>query len=118
VYSGVPSFAIQEMRAKSDGFELRFTEPVAPASVVAAGALEMSSYTYEYSKRYGGPEIETKAHEVSEIEVSKDGLRVRFRVKGLRPLYVHELRTKEIQSAEGRALDHPSAFYTLNRIPK
>ena len=111
-------FAIREMRAKPDGFELRFTAPVDPDSITRAGALEMRSYTYEYSRRYGGEEIETKLHELSGIEVSKDGLKVRFRVKELRPLYVHELRTKGIQSASGRALDHPDAFYTLNRIPK
>lgn len=118
VYSGVTPFAIQEMRAKPDGFELRFTEPVDSQSLFKTGALEMRSYTYEYSKRYGGDEILTASHELSGIEVSEDGLQVRFRVKGLRPLYVHELRTKGIQSTRGRALDHPNAYYTLNQIPE
>jgi hypothetical protein len=118
VHTGVTPFAIQEMRAKPDGFELRFTEPVDPDSIHTAGALEMSSYTYEYSKRYGGVEIQTKPHELSGIEISEDGLQVRFRVKALRPLYVHELRTKEIRSESGRELDYPDAYYTLNRIPQ
>jgi hypothetical protein len=114
----VTPFAIQEMRAKPDGFELRFTEPVDPESITKEGALEMSSYTYQYSSKYGGNEIETKPHKLSKIEISKDGLNVRFRVEGLRPLYVHELRTKGIKSASGRSLDFPDAYYTLNRIPK
>jgi hypothetical protein len=118
IHSGTGPFAIQEMRAKPDGFELRFTESVDPDSVTKPGALEMTSYTYQYSSKYGGNEIETKPHELSGIEVSEDGLRVRFRVKALRPLYVHELRTKGIQSARGRILDHPDAYYTLNRIPE
>lgn len=118
VATKVSPFSIQEMRAKPDGFELRFTEPVRAESVLNAGALEMTSYTYEYSKRYGGDEIETKSHELGEIEISEDGLQVRFRVKEMRPLYVHELRTKGIRSANGRELDHNSAYYTLNRIPK
>ena len=78
----------------------------------------MTSYTYQYSNKYGGNEIQTKPHELSGVEVSDNGLLVRFQVRELRPLYVHELRTKGIQSARGRALDHPDAFYTLNRIPK
>lgn len=118
IHSGVIPFSIQEMRAKPDGFELRFTEPVDPDSVMAPEALEMSSYTYEYSSRYGGDEIETKAHELSAVTVSEDGLQVRFHVKGIRPLYVHELRTHDIRSAKRRSLDHPNAYYTLNRIPE
>lgn len=118
IHSGAAPFAIQEMRAKPDGFELRFTGPVDPGSITKPGALEMSSYTYQYSSKYGGNEIETKPHELGGIEVSEDGLRVRFQVKGLRPLFVHELRTNGIKSADGNTLDHPNAYYTLNRIPK
>lgn len=118
VHSGEAPFAIREMRAKPDGFELRFTEAVDPESIARMGALVMTSYTYQYSSKYGGNEIETKQHQLSGIEVTGDGMNVRFRVKGLRPLYVHELKTKRIQSTSGRRLDYPDAYYTLNRIPK
>ena len=50
--------------------------------------------------------------------VSPDGLRVRLRVEGLRPLYVHELRADGVVSASGAQLAHPDAYYTLNRIPR
>jgi len=36
----------------------------------------------------------------------------------LRELYVHELRADGMRSAAGAQLDHPDAYYTLNRIPK
>jgi hypothetical protein len=39
-------------------------------------------------------------------------------VDGLRELYVHELRAEGVKSAVGAKLDHPDAYYTLNRIPK
>ncbi|MEX2579971.1 MAG: hypothetical protein WD342_13010 [Verrucomicrobiales bacterium] len=117
-FAGEPVFAIREMRAMPDGFELRFTEPVDPASVSAEGAFAMSSYTYEYAARYGGEEIDTKARKITDVQLSDDGVSVRLRVEGLRPFYVHELRTSGLESKGGRSLDHPDAYYTLNRIPQ
>jgi hypothetical protein len=56
-------------------------------------------------------------HEISSVELLKDGKTVRLRVENLRPLYVHELRTKGIKSTSRRVLAHPNAYYTLNKIP-
>jgi hypothetical protein len=114
--AGAVSFAIREMRAKPDGFELLFSEPVDPASV--AGAFAMSSFTYQYSSAYGGEEMETTELKVVSAKPSGDGRNVRLVIDGLKPLYVHELRTTGLKSASGRALDHPNAWYTLNRIPE
>ena len=115
-FNGTIPFAIQEMRAKPDGFELTFTEAVDPKSL--EGALEMSSYTYKYSSAYGGDEIDTKSLKIAKIIPAGDGLTVRLIVEGLRPLYVHELRTSHLKSVSGRSLDFPNAYYTLNRLPK
>jgi hypothetical protein len=109
-------FAILEMRAKPDGFELVFTEAVDPASLKDAFA--MSSFTYQYSSAYGGEEIETTELEVKSATVSEDEMIVRLVVGGLKPLYVHELRTTGVKSVSGRSLYHPKAWYTLNRIPE
>lgn len=115
---GEAPFAIREMRARPDGFELVFTEPVDANSVRAKAAFEMSSFTFFYSSNYGGDEIETETLKIVSAAPSEDGLAVRLVVEGLRPLYVHELRTRGIKSRSGRALDHPDAWYTLNRIPE
>ena len=109
-------FAIQEMRAKPDGFELVFTEPIQPESLVPA-SLEVSSFTYQYSSRYGGDEINIATHQISGIQLSPDRKSARFRVNGLRTNHVFELRTKGLQSKSGQKLKHPNAWYTLNRIP-
>lgn len=114
----IAPFSIQEMRAQKDGFVLRFTLPVDPDSFKAPGALQMASYTYEYSPRYGGEEINTRSHDIEGVEISNDRHEVRIRVKDLRPLHVHELRTKGIRSKEGRSLDFSDAYYTLNRVPR
>lgn len=117
IRTGADLFAIREMRARPDGFELHFTEAVDPASVRRPGALKMTSHTYEYSSRYGGEPIERRSHEIGAIALSGDGRTVRFQVTNLRPLHVHALQTNGIRSSSGRALDATEAYYTLNRIP-
>lgn len=116
-YSGSTPFAIQEMRAKPDGFELLFTAPI-DAATLSDTAFAVSSYTYKYSSAYGSAEILTKQHALSGLVVADDGKTVRFRVAEMRALFVHELRTSGIQSTSGAKLEYPNAYYTLNRIPK
>ncbi|HRQ90629.1 MAG TPA: hypothetical protein PLA50_17685, partial [Bacteroidia bacterium] len=115
-FTGATPFAIREMRAKADGFELVFTEPIDPATL--DGALAMSAFTYQYSSAYGGDEIDTTELKIVSATPSPDGLSVRLVVEGLKPLYVHELRTSGLKSATGRSLDFPNTWYTLNRIPE
>ena len=114
--TGETPFAIKEMRAKPDGFELEFTKKLGKEGLIKA--FEMSSFTYQYSSRYGGDEIETRQHKISAVEVAVDRKTVRLRVEAMRPLYVHELRTKGIRSVDGEALTHPKAWYNLNMIPQ
>lgn len=116
-WKGEPVFAIREMRAKPDGFELVFTEPVDESLAARPESYEIQSYTYLYSGAYGSDEIQPARHRVVSARVAGGGCRVHLRVEGMRELYVHELSAQGVRSAGGRALDHPRAYYTLNRIP-
>ncbi len=117
-WTGRTPFAIQEMRALPDGFELRFTAPVDPGTAGAVSSYAMSRFTYWYSGAYGSEEMDTAPCPVKEAVLGPDGRTVRLRVEGLRELYVHELRAAGVRSAAGAALEAPDAYYTLNRIPK
>jgi len=117
-WNGDAIFAIREMRAKPDGFELVFTEPVDPATAADPASYTMTSYTYLYSSAYGSDEIETAPLKILSAAPATDGRSVRLKVEGLRALYVHELRAPGVRSAGGGTLDHSDAYYTLNRIPK
>ncbi len=115
---GELAFAIREMRAQPDGFELAFTEPVDAKTAADPASYTMKSYTYLYSGAYGSDEIETKPHKIESAVVSEDGLSVRLRITGLRELHVHELRAEGLRSGKGEPLLYPDAYYTLNRIPE
>ena len=116
-WNGDAVFAIREMRAKPDGFELVFTQPVDPATATNPASYAMSSYTYLYSSAYGSDEIETAPLKILSATLAPDGCSVQLRVEGLRALFVHELHAPGVRSAGGLKLDHAEAYYTLNRVP-
>lgn len=115
-FSGQIPFAMKEIKARPDGFLVTFTEPIEESSFDPK-SIKLTSFTYEYSSRYGGDEMDTRTHQISEAIVSENGLNVDVKVKGLRESYVFEFLVTGIKSKSGRSLEHPDAWYTLNRIP-
>lgn len=114
--AGEVPLSIREMRAMPGGFELAFTEPIDPASVVPE-SFSMSSFTYLYSSAYGSEEIDVGQLPITSAVPAADGMSLRLEVGGLRELYVHELHLDGLRSVSGRQLAHPRCYYTLNRIP-
>lgn len=116
-WTGKVPFEIHEMRARPDGFELTFTEPVDP---LAAGKLEsysLTTYTYIFQASYGSPQVDHSTPTIEKAVVAPDGKSVRLIVKGLQIGHVHELHTDGVRSARGLPLLHNQAYYTLNHIP-
>jgi len=118
VWTGKTPFEIEEMKARPDGFELVFTQPVDEATAADPNAYAISSYTYRYHETYGSEEIDRQDLSIERASVSSDGLTVNLRVDGLSKHHVHELRAGGVRSRSGQPLLHPQAYYTLNRIPK
>ncbi len=117
VWTGKTPFEIKEMKARPDGFELVFTEPVDPKTGGDVENYQISSYTYELHQSYGCEELDVKDCKIRSATVAKDRLSVRLRVDGLRAGYVHELHAAGLKSASGAPILHEMACYTLNRIP-
>lgn len=119
VWTGETPFEVLEMRARHDGFELSFTEPVDLESAADPASYSLSSYTYKLHSDYGSPEVLLSALEIAGATPSADGRKVRLAVAGLRAGFVHELFLPGVRTADGgEALLHPEAYYTLARIPK
>jgi hypothetical protein len=117
VWTGAVPFEVSEMRARSGGFELRFTKPVEAASAADPGSYRKESYTYLLHSDYGSPEIDRGEPTIAAVTVSPDGLSATLAVDGLRSGYVHELHLDGLRSAEGLPLLHAQAYYTLVEIP-
>ncbi|MCB1228642.1 MAG: hypothetical protein KDN19_00150 [Verrucomicrobiae bacterium] len=115
-WTGKIPFEIHEMRARPDGFELTFTEPIDPETAVDA-SFEMEAYTYIYQKAYGSPEVDQVTPKVSVTGIGDDGKSLVLKVEPLTRGHVHELHVKGLRSKDGLPLLHDVAYYTLNEIP-
>lgn len=117
VWNGKVPFEVHEMRAKSDGFELTFTQPIDPASVTNPESYRLSAYTYLYRADYGSPEVDPSKPIVRSAVVGADGKSVRLVVEGLKEGHIHELHLPGVRSAQGKPVLHPVGYYTMNQIP-
>jgi glucose/arabinose dehydrogenase len=117
VWTGKTPFEVRELRAKSDGFELTFTQKLDPASVADPDSFRLSTYTYIYQSVYGSPEVDPTTPTITMIELSKDQQTVRLHIDQVQEGHVHELHLDGIRSAGGEPLVHPAAYYTLNYVP-
>ena len=57
-WTGKTPFEVHERRAKPDGFELTFTEPVDAKAAGNPASYSMRAFTYAYREDYGGPEVD------------------------------------------------------------
>jgi glucose/arabinose dehydrogenase len=118
VWTGRVPFEVHEMRAKPDGFELAFTQPVDAKTASDLKSYDLQTYTYIYQATYGSPEVDHTRPTIKSVTTSDDHRSVRLVVDGLQIGHVHELHLPGIRSAAGEPLLHDAAYYTLNRIPK
>lgn len=116
-WSGNVPFEIQHMRARHNGFELVFTQPVDRESAGRTDSYELSTYTYIFQSSYGSPEVDHTTPEIASATVSDDARSVRLVIDGLQAGHVHELHSEGVRSASGLPLLHTEAYYTLNYLP-
>ncbi len=117
VWTGTTPFEIHEMRAKPDGFELTFTEPVDVKTAGTAASYSMKSYTTIYQSSYGSPKVDESKPLIKSVTVALDKLSARLVIEGIVPGNVHELHAAGVRSEKDQPLLHEAAFYTLNHIP-
>ena len=117
-WTGKTPFEVLNMKAKPDGFELKFTQPVDAESASNIESYSMPTYTYIYQKSYGSPEVDHVDCKITKAVVSPDGMSVRLVVDKLHIGHVHELHLDGVKSKQDQPLWHPEAYYTLNYIPE
>lgn len=117
-WTGKTPFEIQTMTANPDGFTLNFTEPVDPKTAGDPASYSMDAWTYIHQSSYGSPEEDKATQKITKATVSPDKKSVRLIIDGLVRGHVHHLDSKGVKSAQGQALWHTEAWYTLNEIPE
>lgn len=117
-WTGKTPFEMKTVKARPDGFEIEFTQPVDEKRAKDVQSYELTSFTYKYGHHYGSPVINSGSCPIRAISVSPDHLKVRLVVDSLRLGYIHEIKATGVRSADNFALLHNFCYYTLNNIPE
>ncbi len=124
-YTGKVPFEVREVRARADGFELVFTQPVDLVTATNLENWEVSQFGYKFHATYGSPEIDHSGKEnsatsiaVTQATLSADKQRLILKLTGCKPGFVTAVRSKMVKNLQGASLWHDTFYYTLNQIPK
>lgn len=116
-WNGKIPFEMKTVKARPDGFEIEFTQPVDIKRAKDPASYELTSFTYKYGHNYGSPVINEGNCPIKAIEVSADGLKVRIVADSLRLGYIHEIKATGVRSKQNFGLLHDFGYYTLNNFP-
>lgn len=118
-YKGPAGMDLLAVRAKSNGFELEFTEPLAPGLGWEVENYVLTQWRYQPTEQYGGPKLDETRLKLRSASVSEDRQRVSLVVDGLQAGHVVHVRVVgPLRDSKGQRLWSTEAWYTLNRIPK
>ena len=123
-FTGKVPFEIKTVSARTNGFELAFTQPVDAASAGSAENWDATQYTYAYDGKHNAPEkdrdekIPGPPARVTKVVVSADKRAVLLTLEGLKPRHVIMVRALGVKNAEAKPLRNDTFHYTLNEVPK
>ncbi|MGV3639571.1 MAG: PA14 domain-containing protein [Adhaeribacter sp.] len=112
-------FEMLAVRARSNGLEIEFTEPLQPGAGLKPGDYTVKQWWYKPTAKYGGPKMDEESLQIDRVDISSDRRKVLLVLKGMKPKHVVYLRLNinTMRSMTGRKLWTTEAWYTLNNIP-
>jgi len=116
-YNGKPNFEMLAVRAKSDGVEIEFTEPLRESDGWDIADWEIRQWRYVPTAAYGGPKVDNVALKVLATSVSTDRKKVSLKLDGMKAghvIYIH--MNDAYVSDTGLPLWSTEAWYTMNQI--
>ena len=117
-YNGTSVFEMLAVRAKANGLEVEFTEPIADGEGGINSLYEVRQWYYKPTIDYGGPKLGEKMLKVNSVSISEDRKRAFLQVDGLTEGHVVYINiTDGLISAKGNSLWSTEAWYTLNALP-
>ena len=106
------------MRRDAGGFVLHFTRPLSPDADVSPHTIRARRWYYPYGIRYGSPRYEEVDVPIQSVTVSADrrSIDVRLPIKTYKNCMVYYFHVGRLESADGRRVEHPEAWYTVQRV--
>jgi cytochrome c len=117
-YNGNSVFEMLAVRAKTNGMEIEFTEPLREGDGWDAYSYLVEQWWYKPTSEYGGPKMDLETMNVKSASVSADRKKVFLEIPGLKPQHVVHIKLRNLPLSE---LDHEiwttEGWYNLNAIP-
>jgi cytochrome c len=117
-YNGNSVFEMLAVRAKSNGMEIEFTEPLPEGAGWDTHSYLVKQWWYKPTVNYGGPKMDEQAMNVKSATVSTDRKKVFLEIPGLKPQHVVYIQLRNLPLSDlGHEIWTTEAWYTLNNIP-
>lgn len=118
-YNGKSTFEMLAVRARTNGFEIEFTEPLAAGNGEDASSYYVDQFRYQPTKDYGGPKLDEEVLPVKSVTLSADRKRAFLELGNLKPEHVVHIRLDQsVKGQSGQNLWSTETWYTLNAIPQ
>lgn len=117
-YNGKSAFEMLAVRAKSNGVEIEFTEPLEANQGLLASEYTVQQWWYLPTSAYGGPKRDLENLAIKSVNMSDDRKKVFLELDGMKEGHVVYLRLPSSWiSDKGQELWTTEAWYTMNAIP-
>lgn len=117
-FTGDAPAEIHSINLLADGFRITFTKPVDASTAGNPDSYSLRHFGLAWQAAYGtSPDNSTNVKPDS-VTLADDGMSVNLKLAELLPEKIYEFRIDGIRTATGAKIEHPLAFYTLNRLRK
>ncbi len=118
-FNSKSTFEMLSVKAKSNGFEIEFTQARKAGLTLKKTDLIIQQWWYLPTKNYGGPKMDLENLHPALITISKDRKKVYVKVPNMKPKHVVYFRlSDQIKNHKNQSLWSGETWYTLNAIPK
>ncbi|MEY3053190.1 MAG: hypothetical protein RLY31_2975 [Bacteroidota bacterium] len=118
-YNGKTTFEMLAVRARSNGLEIEFTEPLEEGIGWNPQDYDIQQWRYEPTAEYGGPKLGLTQLKVRRAGVSEDRTKVFLELAGMKEghvVYVH--LPNHWLGESGGEIWSTEAWYTMNHLPE
>lgn len=117
-YNGKSVFEPLAIRAKSNGIEVEFTQPIAQDQGQRISDYQVKQWYYKPTENYGGPKLDLKELNIKSLHMSDDRKKIFLELDGMKPNHVVHFRiVYPFMSSEAQSLWTTEGWYTMNNIP-
>jgi len=118
-YNNTPVFEMLAVRAKPNGIEIEFTQPLKAGAGTKASDYRIKQWWIKPTASYGGPNMDEETLKTGKITVSADRKKVLLELPGMKDKHVLYIRLNKntMLNAKDEDLWSTESWYSMNSIP-